>query len=204
MLGQIDIGEQGMGYVDFNPVLGGNNNGYVTVRVERPDDNVHGQLTLYQYVDPGNHALGFVACGAPVEFEFTSGLATAAVPIVGPCYLATMVLVRSGPANPLFVFGSHISWSATATISIGLARPVPEISLIQRADDGAMPAGSIGAGGHGPAPLMQPAALMLGALPPPSGGRSSPGFVATDSRNPGRHRVRTKSSSIGALGHRRQ
>jgi hypothetical protein len=32
-----------MGYVDLNPLLGGNN-GYVTVRVQRPDDNVQVQL----------------------------------------------------------------------------------------------------------------------------------------------------------------
>lgn len=123
MSGQIDIGEQGMGYLDLNPTLGGND-GYVTVHLQRPDDNVQAQLALYQYADPGNHALGFIACGAPVEFVFANGEATAAVPIVGSCYLATLFMVRSGPTSIWNVFGSHISWSATATVSIGLAPPI--------------------------------------------------------------------------------
>ena len=123
MSGHVDIGELGMSYIDLNPLIAPNN-GYVTVRVQRPDDNVQAQIALYQYANPADHAQGLLPCGSPVDLAFANGEATAAVQ-VGPCYLATLIVVRPGPSSPLNIFGSHVTWSATATISIGLAEPAP-------------------------------------------------------------------------------
>jgi Family of unknown function (DUF6055)/Bacterial Ig domain len=117
--GQLDLGEQGMGYVDLDLLMQGST-GLLTVRAQRPDDNVQAQLVLYRYVDPADIEQGFVECGAPIELTFVNGEALLNTVSVGsPCTLATLVFARSGPSSIWNVLGSHISWSASWTGSIG-------------------------------------------------------------------------------------
>jgi hypothetical protein len=116
--GELDLGEEGMGYVDIDSdlVLGGQN-GELSVRVQRPDDNVQARLVVYQFVDPNDPYQGTLPCSSS-DVAFSGGEGSATLSLNGPCRIATLVIVRSGPPS-FSLFGSTVKWSASASASQG-------------------------------------------------------------------------------------
>ncbi len=116
--GEIDLGEEGMGYVDVDPqvVLSGQN-GTVSVRVLRPDENVQARIVAYKFVDPNDPQLGTLPCGSD-DLVFTGSEGYASVSIDGLCRFATIIIDRSGPSS-FSLFGSKVKWSASAWLSQG-------------------------------------------------------------------------------------
>lgn len=109
--GEVSVGEQGMSFIDLNPITSGAAHSAITVRVARPDDNVEGRIVPYRYIDSSDHTKGLQACGQTQPLAFTDNEATTVVELDSPCEMATLYIVREGPG-----FTTTVQWSATAAV----------------------------------------------------------------------------------------
>lgn len=111
--GESHLGEHGMSFVDLSPAIP-DGDGFVTVTVLRPDENVGGLLVRYRFIDPNNRPAGTLPCGEPNQMLFGHNEGFATVEIDSSCPFATLMLVRYGPPSSFAFFGSPIKWSAVA------------------------------------------------------------------------------------------
>jgi hypothetical protein len=114
--GELEIGELGMGYIDIQPNFGGQP-GALTVRVQRPDDNIRARFVWYRLVNPAVPGEGTVACAGPVDVVFVNGEGAVSQNMTAQCSFGTLMLTRVGGAG-FAPFGSKVKYTATAGVGL--------------------------------------------------------------------------------------
>ncbi|HJP89033.1 MAG TPA: Ig-like domain-containing protein [Candidatus Limnocylindrales bacterium] len=113
---ELELGELGMGYVDVKPIFAGQP-GQVTIRVQRPDNNVRARWVWYRLINPANPGQGTSVCGVPVDITFNNNEGSVTQAMTSDCFFGTMMFTRVGGAG-FAPFGSKIKW--TATVGVGV------------------------------------------------------------------------------------